>query len=137
MGYTNYWRRTEKPITQEFVDGVKKIIAESNKKGISIRGWDGTGNPEVTLERVSFNGNRDIRTNHETCYFDNDFSDDVFRDSEGEIFGFCKTARKPYDYTVKRVLRLAKKQGLINDWSCDGECKTTTDRDYLSELLPF
>ena len=120
MGYTNYWERTNKPITQEFVDGVLRIIKESEKKGISIRGWDGNGEPEVTLDKVVFNGNESLGLDHESCFFSNNEAG----------FEFCKTAEKPYDYTVKRVLRLAKRQGLISRWSCDGECKFSTDADW-------
>ena len=123
MGYTNYWNRTTKPITQEFVDGVKRIIKESEKKGISIRGGLGEGDPKITLTAISFNGNGERELNYETCYFTNE--------EEDRGFNFCKTARLPYDYTVKRVLRLAKKYGIINKWSCDGKCKPRTDEEYL------
>ena len=136
MGYTNYWYRTDKPITQEFVDGVKRIIKESEKKGISIRGGDGTGEPEVTLEKISFNGNAEFGLDYESCYMNNGGGKGTQRFDEG-IFSFCKTARKPYDYTVKRVLRLAKKYGIISEWSDDGKCKVQTDEEYLSELSPF
>ena len=123
MGYTNYWDRTEKPLTQVFIDGVKRIIKDSEKKGITIRGWDGNGEPSISLDKVSFNGNAEYKLNHETCYFNNR------EDDRG--FGFCKTERKPYDYTVKRVLRLAKKHGIISKWSCDGKCEVVTDEEYL------
>ena len=36
MGYTRYWQRTKKPITQDFVDEVNKIITDSRSKGITI-----------------------------------------------------------------------------------------------------
>ena len=106
MGYTNYWIRTEKPITQSFVDAVKSIVSEANKMGISIRGWDGDGEPEITLDYIGFNGNKRYNLDHETCFFNNIASD--------RGFNFCKTARKPYDWVVKQVLKEAEKEG-IND----------------------
>ena len=33
MGYTRYWERTEKPITEDFVEEVKEIIRDCAKKG--------------------------------------------------------------------------------------------------------
>ena len=122
MGYTNYWIRTEKPITQSFVDAVKSIVSEANKMGISIRGWDGDGDPEITLDYIGFNGNKQYNLDHETCFFNNIASD--------RGFNFCKTAEKPYDWVVKQVLKEAKKEGLVVDVTDDGEVKVTTDIEY-------
>ena len=111
MGYTRYWERTEKPITEDFVEEVKEIIKDCAKKGIAIRGWSGEGSPELTLEKIAFNGNgkaeRDL--SHETFSINNKHTG----------FDFCKTARKPYDYAVRRVLKLAKDYGLVTKVSSD------------------
>lgn len=111
MGYTRYWSRTDKPITEEFVKSAKKIIKDSEDKGIHICGACGQGEPVISSELVSFNGNGALGLDHETCFFDN----------QERGFNFCKTARKPYDYTVREVLKVAEAEGLIADVSSDGE----------------
>ncbi len=121
MGYTRYWNRTDKPITQEFVDEVNRIIAQAKAKGITVCGWDGTGEPEVTLDCIAFNG-KAPHMNHEICGFDND--------ERSRGFACCKTARKPYDYVVKRVLMAAKRMGIVEDTSSDGQNSMTTDAEY-------
>ena len=68
MGYTNYWIRTEKPITQSFVDAVKSIVSEANKMGISIRDGYGENKPIVTLDEVNFNGNAEKNLTMKTFY---------------------------------------------------------------------
>lgn len=120
MGYTRYWGRTEKPITQEFVDAVNNIISEAKEKGITICGWDGTGEPEVTLERIVFNGKAPYM-DHESCNIDN----------EPSIFDFCKTAEKPYDWVVKRVLEVGAEMGIVKDVSDDGEVEECNDEQYM------
>ena len=121
MGYTNYWYRTEKPITERFVRKVEKIIEESINKGIKICGWDGTGTPKVTMEEINFNGDASISADHESFVID-----------ERPDFNFCKTAEKPYDYTVKEVLKVALEEGLVRDISDDGEIPVTTDSDWIA-----
>ena len=120
MGYTRYWGRTEKPITQEFVDAVNNIIAEAKEKGITVCGWDGTGEPEVTLERIAFNGKAPYM-DHESCNIDN----------KPSFFDFCKTAEKPYDWAVKRVLEVGAKMGIVKDVSDDGEVEECNDEQYM------
>jgi len=122
MGYTRYWARSRKPLTQEFVDEVKRIIAEATEKGITICGWDGTGEPEITLDVVRFNG-KAPHMDHETFTILN----------EPTIFDFCKTAEKPYDYAVKEVLKVAEKMGIVEDVTDDGEVEVMTDAQYLEE----
>ena len=109
MGYTRYWQRTEKPIDQDFVNAVARIIADSEKRGIGIRGGDGSGSPHLGLDYIAFNGNGEMNLDHETCYF-----------GKEPGFEFCKTARKPYDYTVREVLKIAEEMGMINDVESDG-----------------
>lgn len=122
MGYTRYWERTDKPITQEFVDEVKRIIEDATQKGITICGWDGTGEPTVTLTEISFNG-KAPHMDCETMFISND---------ETEIgYGFCKTARMPYDYVVKRVLIEAEKEGLVIYVHSDGVNEMITDAEYM------
>ena len=129
MGYTRYWERTEKPITEDFVKEVEKIIIDSAKKGIAIRGWDGAYLPELTTERIAFNGNMnyEIDLSHESFVLDDKIG-----------FNFCKTARKPYDYTVRKVLKLAKDYGLVTDVSSDGaNNKIYSDEEYFLGLVKW
>ena len=120
MGYTRYWSRTDKPITQDFVDAVNNIITEAKARGITICGWDGTGEPEVTLERISFNG-KAPHLDHESCGFDNKPTD----------FDFCKTAEKPYDWVVKRVLEVGMAMEIVENVSDDGEAEEFNDEQYM------
>ena len=125
MGYTRYWNRTSQPITEDFCEAVRKIIEDSKAKGIFIgNGW-GEGEPIITLDTVSFNGDASKDLDHETCYFSN----------EDEVgFNFCKTARKPYDYTVREVLKVAEQMGIITDVRSDGENEEIiSDEEYLTK----
>lgn len=120
MGYTRYWERTDKPITQEFVDEVNRIIAKANEMGITICGWDGVGDPEVSLDGIRFNG-KAPHLDHETFAITN----------EPTIFDFCKTGEKPYDYAVKEVLNVAENMGFVRNVKNDGEVEVVTDKEYL------
>lgn len=123
MGYTNYWIRTEKPITQDFVNAVKSIISIADKIGISIRDGYGENQPIVTLDEVNFNGNAEKGLDHENFLLTNTESE--------KGFNFCKTAEKPYDWVVKKVLAAAKEEGLVENVSDDGEVEMETDATYL------
>ena len=95
MGYTHYW---EGPVTltEETIADVKAIIAKS---GVSIKGGDGTGEPELTPELICFNGDASNDEDYETFYIEN----------ESSTWTFCKTSGvRPYDKVVGAVLlRLA------------------------------
>lgn len=125
MGYTRYWDRTNQPITEDFCEAVRKIIEDSKAKGIFIgNGW-GEGESIITPDEIAFNGDASKDLDHETCYFSNE-------DEEG--FNFCKTARKPYDYTVREVLKVAEQMGIITNLSSDGENEEIiSDDDYLNK----
>lgn len=120
MGYTRYWNRTEKPIDADLICYVCEVIEDCNNKGIAIRNWEGTGNPTVTFERISFNGDRSLGHDHETFAID-----------EATGFQFCKTARKPYDYAVRKILKYAEEHGFVTDVSDDGENEDiVSDEDW-------
>lgn len=123
MGYTRYWNRTSKPITKEFCDKVSEIIKDSEKKGIVIRNGVGTGEPIITIDKILINGNAEHSLNHETL---------GFTDTESG-FDFCKTARKPYDYTVREILKAAEEMGIVTNVSDDGtNDRIISDNDYLN-----
>ena len=122
MGYTRYWTRTDKPITQDFIDAVNSIIAEARKNGISICGWDGTGEPEVTLERIALNGPEEYDLGHESFVLTNKAE-----------WNFCKTACKPYDYAVREILKSGEKMNIVEDVVDDADYEAiVSDKDYLN-----
>ena len=129
MGYTRYWNRTNEPVTKEFCDEVNKILRDCAHKGIAIRGPYGEGKPIVTLNRVAFNGNTkgEQDLSHETLHIGYETG-----------FNFCKTARKPYDYAVRRVLSVAKKYGLVTNVRSDGpNNKIYSDEEYIQGLVEW
>ena len=127
MGYTRYWKRTEEPLSKDFLADVNRVIQDAARYGIAIRGCDGTGLPEIELDRVCFNGNAnaDKDLSHETFILDDDTG-----------FNFCKTARKPYDYVVRTVLRIALDYGIVEDVSDDGVNEQIySDEMYLRDMI--
>lgn len=122
MGYTRYWERTKKPITERFIEKVNNILEDCRIKGITIRNGIGEDDPIVSMNRVVFNGNADRNLDYETFYITNS------HDNIG--FGFCKTARKPYDYAVRKVLKVAEEEGLVVNVSDDGENEEIINDDY-------
>lgn len=129
MGYTRYWERTDKPITDDFLEKVEEIIKDSAKKGIAIRSWDGSGKPILNLTRIVLNGNGKA---------DKDLSCESFVIDDEVGFHFCKTVRKPYDYTVRKILKLAKDYGLVTKVSSDGaNNKVYSDEEYILGLVEW
>ena len=121
MGYTNYWNLEKTEFTEEFLEDVKKIIDVANGSGIELAngsGIEGT-KPIVEKEVISLNGMepRDYETFYLGCR---------------QGFGFCKTARLPYDAVVKAILILAEQHGIVSDFSFDGD---KTEQEYLTGKL--
>ena len=109
MGYTRYWRRTEAHMDESFVKFCNEVFETCKKLGIKIGdGW-GENEPIVTTNLIAFNGDASKDLDHESCVLDNEVG-----------FNFCKTARKPYDYAVRTILREALTRGYIDDLSDDG-----------------
>ena len=126
MGYTRYWTRTDRPINQDVVDGVKEILDDCARKGIAIRGPLGDGEPIVSLEKIAFNGNGEGT---------NDLSHESFVIDEDNTWNFCKTARKPYDLAVRRVLVLLEDYDIVKDVSSDGPNeRICTDEEYIKGM---
>lgn len=91
MGFTRYYDGNV-TLTPQLVEDVEKIIKEAP---CTINGWDGTGEPVVTLDEIRLNGNE---LNNEDC--------ETFLINNGQqTWGFCKTAREPYDLVVATILR--------------------------------
>lgn len=105
MGYTHYWRfhrdkmESTEALRQAFKgasDNIRfifeKMIPTSSR---ILRGGLGEGEPIINETEVWFNGDASTDCDHET--FSINWKDQ-------EAFGFCKTARKPYDSFVKIAL---------------------------------
>ena len=107
INFARYWHRTDKPITQAFVDEVLDIFDECKHVGISLGNSLGVGSPVANLDIITFNGNtlEDKRLAGETFRIIND---DEGKDS-------CGTGHRPYEYAVTRVLEVAKKHGLVEN----------------------
>jgi hypothetical protein len=99
MGYTHYWESYAKRIPAEAVIIIRQILDKAYAAGVIQYEHDDPKPPVVTVTEVRFNGVGE--GGHETFYFD---VNDDYRASNGRPFAFCKTARKPYDDVVMRVL---------------------------------
>jgi hypothetical protein len=109
MGYTRYWERTAKPIDEEFVEFCNEVFKTCTKLGIKLGNSCGIDTPTANTRLIAFNGDASKDLNHESCILDDKIG-----------FNFCKTARKPYDYAVRTILREALTRGYITDLSDDG-----------------
>lgn len=128
MGYTNYWHRTNKEFDGDFVELVKDVFKRSAERGIILKdGW-GENEPIADSLEICFNGNAETGLEHETFFLPNT-DNEHFKSG----FDFCKTAEKPYDWTVKEVLRLAEKYGYVTDVSDDGEPEILNDEEYIAK----
>lgn len=128
MGYTNYWNRTKVKYDENFVNLVKEVFKQSADRGIILKNGFGEGEPIADMESIWFNGNGETGLEHETFFIRN-------ADTDGfeEGFDFCKTAEKPYDWTVKEVLKLAEKYGIVREVSDDGEPEVLNDEEYIKK----
>ena len=133
MGYTHYWSISGKEIPpaawDAAVEDIKKIWPELNNMGIKIvfDSNDTSLPAEITSEVIRFNGAR--AEGHETFIINRKGparTGKPIRTPAGKRFGFCKTARKPYDVAVCACLIIltyhlpsdfsASSDGYINDW---------------------
>jgi hypothetical protein len=121
MGYTHYWRQENGPIDPESWDRIRadaeKLIEAARAGDVAICGWDGTGEPVVDGHEIRLNG-EGPDLDHETFALTR----------TGDAFGFCKTARKPYDAVVAGILARAvhhaepgaievSSDGDVHDWA--------------------
>jgi len=135
MGYTHYHTRNTQNVGSAEMFGrlaldTKAIIAQAQKQGIVIRGYDGNGKPEYNEAYFRFNGDATKDYDHETFLWEAlpkqpDWQREFYA-AEGknphQIFDFCKTAYKPYDAVVCAVLIRAKViYGDLVDVRSDGD----------------
>ena len=100
MGYTHYWRFHKDKMEstealrltfQGVTQNIKYIFDKLPQSKDILRGGLGEGEPIINETEVWFNGDEEKGEDHET--FSINWKD-------GAPFGFCKTARKPYDLFV-------------------------------------
>lgn len=165
MGYTQFWtynpneildteelRRKFRVAVQTIDQAHKKI--KKNKfrhKGQAggcyddqpciIRGGLGEGTPMINESQVWFNGDEKTGMSHET------FNIQWFP-SGGEVKGFCKTARKPYDLLVCVSLLAFKhafddpnvftfsSDGDNADWQAAKNLYTDITFSFVGEVFP-
>jgi hypothetical protein len=136
--YTHYF--TPKKVTQEkwneFVKEVKELkknlpLSSESAGGyyqedkILIRGGLGTGKAIFNKDEVCFNGDEKKGLDHETFYCSR----------ESDEWGFCKTARKPYDILVCAVL-IAAHNILGYEVTSDGNLEDWRPAiDYYSDVI--
>ena len=108
MGYTHYWyKKAELPQDKwdAFLKSIKPIV-DAGSDVLCFEQDKPDVKPKLGKDLVRFNGRE--HDGHETFYFDRK-QEDGSPDEHGFYFNFCKTIRKPYDYHVVEVLKLAKK----------------------------
>ena len=117
MGYTHYWSSTSAFSDQAWNDFIKETrsIFDTTKIPLPNSHGEKNTNPEITDIDIAFNGVED--DSHESC---------VISKSPVE-FEFCKTARKPYDFIVVQILKLARKYNPSFDLRSDGGNKVFDD----------
>jgi hypothetical protein len=103
MGYTHYWENYAHDIPPQALAIIRQIVFQAYRDGIIQYESDMKKEPVVTNKLIRFNG---IGENgHETFSFD---VEDGYRTSEGKPFDCCKTAQRPYDDIVMKVLIVLK-----------------------------
>ena len=94
MGYTHYWSdESHAPLPPSALDTIEGVLQPAYSAGIIQREHDDPRPPLITATEIRFNGVGDM--GHETFCFDS--RDALPSDA-------CKTARKPYDELVMKVL---------------------------------
>ncbi len=107
MGYTHYWEiKKELPKEQweAFKDETCALLDDPSVSDIIGDARGNAGFPRITDTEVTFNGVG--KKAHETFSIDRCAGR---REHDKPTFNFCKTAYKPYDRYVVRVLLLAEK----------------------------
>ena len=105
MGYTHYFQQIEELPKDKWNSFIKEVKTTLDNGQTTIK-FDYNSNkpPQIDEEEVRFNG---IGNNgHETFYLSRVQFPRYNRIDKTKYFNFCKTARKPYDKYVVKVLIL-------------------------------
>lgn len=109
MGYTHYFRRIpgyDRAAYAALCADVSAIVGSLRDAGSPLAGPLGEGLPEITAERVAFNGA--APDDYETFSWEaNCCHWDPYAKPGARVFCFCKTAQRPYDVAVVAVLLCA------------------------------
>ena len=152
MGYTHYWK--QKRVSTNYKEQANKVLTEVNvlleripqnsetagghyhDEKIVLCSGDGTGKPDISKERICFNGDEKRCLDHETFHYE--------FNGETSDFDFCKTARKPYDMAVCLcLLSLANhiegfefsSDGNKDDWQPAIDFYLEMNKNYISDNL--
>ena len=124
MGYTHYFKMDEPlvimPLQKKLI---QEVLKKENKGGNVLFGADGTGKPVFNDKEILLNGNALTDEDHET--FGVEFG-------KRKNFDFCKTARKPYDLAVCKILLVLTLSKGFNI-SSDGMNQNDADETYLGD----
>lgn len=103
-------------------------------KDFILGGAIGKGNPEITDSVVCFNGDAATNNNFETFAIQLFETGHYYKieEQEKEVFGFCKTARRPYDIAVCISLMVIK-----HHLGSDFRISTDGDLDDWSEPIAY
>lgn len=108
MGYTHYWYVTKVVEQASWAQICASARDVFERCGVPLA--DGSGDlgssPEISDVEIVFNGVGE--DSHETCALPRRSNQAGYLPPESRGFGFCKTARKPYDAAVCAVLALAE-----------------------------
>jgi hypothetical protein len=106
MGYTHYWRVRPTADAGAWREALVEAAEIVRHSPVSLAGWDGNGEPELSEDGIRFNGVGELA--HETFELLADparYEPAPWGESiPGYVFSFCKTARKPYDIVVTALL---------------------------------
>lgn len=111
MGYTHYWTLKKHVTAATWADVLtvaRRIVATAGELGTVLAGPNGEGEPEFGRDHFSFNGSAARFTDdgndeaHEGLWIDRKRVKEC--DGAKLGFGFCKTARKPYDTAAAAIL---------------------------------
>lgn len=131
-GFTHYWelKKGTPKLSKECMEDVNKVI-EKYKDIIQYEN-DNKKKPIVTDTLIRFNGIGE--DGHETFYFEVPPKEEEFsKFKDGFLFNFCKTARKPYDIVVCKLLLILKAELQDNmKLSSDGfsNCEVSFDGEW-------
>jgi len=128
MGYTHYFEQIEELPKEKWNSFIKEVKTTLDN-GQTIIKFDYNSNkpPQIDEEEVRFNGVGD--NGHETFYLSRVQFPRYNRTDKSKYFNFCKTARKPYDKYVVKILILMEKY-----FGDDVEISSDGDWDHIKKL---
>lgn len=114
MGYSHYYYQKRDFTSVEWasiISAAQSAIDKAALKGIRIcDGLGKGGRPILGTLAICLNGEEARKEAHETFNLSRFRPPNPsWRANDPEYFDFCKTARKPYDFVVVRILAAAKR----------------------------